>query len=296
MTHHTQGPKVEYLIAQYMEDVFRREVRNLGVFVRKQGVCSARFFGETEPGVIDGRRIKGFAAPDVYRQWIQYWRRIVATTNDPFTELLRYTNANYPVVQGGQIWDTGTDSTDDIAQFLYSALVAEEGFASAFDTVDGDVNAEETTAPRLNREVESTFRSLSIFATANEQLPLVRHPIVSRQEVRGTTTEPHRPQFSQRNGKLFVMETVDFTERTKDRARDHAGFVSFMFDDLRDALKADVVPIAIVRMSPGDENLAEVRYGLSMLVKNAAEVINWNDAAARTGFIEARRQVALSVN
>ena len=81
-----------------------------------------------------------------------------------------------------------------------------------------------------------------------------------------------------------------------DRARDHAGFVSFMFDDLRDALKADVVPIAIVRMSPGDENLAEVRYGLSMLVKNAAEVINWNDAAARTGFIEARRQVALSVN
>lgn len=296
MTHHTQGPKAEYLIAQYMEDVFRREVRNLGVFVRKQGGFSAVFFGESSPGVIDGRRIKGLAAPDVYRQWIHYWRRILETSADPFAELTRYPNANYPIAQGGEIWDTGDDSPAEIAHFLYSALVAEDGFASAFNGETDSSAASESSAPRLGKDVETSFRNLNILSVSDEQLPLVQHPIRPRVEVKGTTIEPHRPQFAQQNGKLFVIETVDFTQRTKERARDHAGFTAFMFDDIVDAKKTDVLPIAVYQIEPGDESLPEVRYGLSMLQKSAAEIVNWGEAQQRAEFVEARRKVALGLN
>lgn len=295
MNQHAEGHKAEYLIAQYMEDVFRREARNIGVFVRKHGVCSALFFGESAPGVIDGRRLKSLAAPEVYRQWIQYWRRTLETSPDPFTELTKYPNANYPVLSGGEIWDTGEDSTGDIAQFLYSALVAEEGFAVAFNGETETSLATEGAMPRLSRDVETSFRNLNILSANGDQLPLVQYPVRQRFEVQGKTEEPHRPQFSQLNGKLFVIETVDFTQRTKERARDHAGFTAFMFDDILDAKISDVRPIAVYQVEPGDESLPEVRYGLSMLHKSPIELVNWGEATQRAAFIESRRRVAMGL-
>ena len=294
MIHHSQGPKAEYLIAQYMEDLFRREVRNLGVFVRKEGQYAARFFGETEPGTVDGRRVKSLAAPDVYKQWVQYWRGVLATEQDPFAELRRYPSANYPVIAGGEILDSGADSADAVADFLYSALVAEGGFAQAFGAAESDAGSGGSSGPRLNKELEAAFRSLNILAAQNEGLALIRHPVVARPEVKGTTAEPHRPQFAQQNGRLYVMETVDFTERAQNRARDHAGFASFMFRDLRDAMRDEVVPIAIVRTDVEVQGDEFVRYGMSMLTKTAAEVVDWADPAARTRFIADRRQIALA--
>lgn len=293
MIHHAQGPKAKYLIAQYMEDVFRREVRNLGVFVRKEGRYAARFFGETEPGTVDGRRIRGLAAPDVYRQWVQYWRGVLVSERDPFSELRRYPSANYPVTTGGEILDTGADSCEVVADFLYNALVAEGGFAQAFGAADEDTGSAGAGGPRLNKEIETAFRSLNIFATQHEQLALVRHPVVARPEVRGTTAEPHRPQFAQQNGKLYVMETVDFTERAQNRVRDHAGFTSFMFDDLRDVMHDGVVPIAIVRTDASAES-ADVRYGLSMLQKTAAQVVDWADPGERAEFVASRQRIAFT--
>ena len=146
--HHSRDSKAHYLIAQYMEDVFRREVRNIGVFVHKGDSFAARFVGETEPGVIDGRRTKSFVAPDVYRQWVQYWRRILSTQADPFSGLMQYPSANYPVVQGGEIMDTGDDSAEQVCQFLYSALVADGGFARAFEPESEEVVQLQGTLPR----------------------------------------------------------------------------------------------------------------------------------------------------
>ena len=294
MIHRSQGPKAEYLIAQYMEDVFRREVRNLGVFVRKEGQYAARFFGESEPGTIDGRRIKSLAAPEVYRQWVEYWRGVLATEEDPFAELRRYPNANYPVIPGGELLDSSGDSVDDVANFLYAALVTEGGFAEAFGSANDEPGSASSTGPRLSQELETVFRDLNILAQQNNGLALVRHPVVSRPEVRGTTAEPHRPQFAQQNGRLYVMETVDFTERARDRARDHAGLASFIFNDLRSALKDDVVPIAIVRADVGVRGDEFVRYGMSMLNKTADEVVDWTDPEARARFVAARQQTALA--
>ena len=221
MIHRVQGPKAEYLIAQYMEDVFRREVRNVGVFVHKQGEFSARFFGEVEPGTIDGRKIKSMAAPDVYRQWVQYWRRTLTTTADPFQAIRLAPQANYLIADGGEVMDTGSDSVEEIAAFLYSALVAEGGFAEAFSPSDDESIGSAPSSPRLRREIENAFASLNILAVGGDQLALVRHPIIPKREVRGTTVEPHRPQFSQQNGRLYVMESVDFTERGKELSLIH---------------------------------------------------------------------------
>jgi hypothetical protein len=292
MIHHTQGAKAEYIIAQYMDDVFRREVRNVGVLVQKGGEYAAKFFGEAEPGTIDGRKIRGFAAPDVYKQWIQYWRRLLTTDPRPFETLRAAPQGNYLVSDGGEVLDSGQDTADDVASFLYSALVAEGGLAEAYANIgEADV---ESSVPRLNREVEAAFRTLNILADTGTELPLVHHPVIPRPEVRGTTSEPHRPMFMQQNAKLYVMETVDFTERAKERARDHAGFASFMFDDIRKASRGEVIPIAIVRLGDDADRDSLVRYGLSMLNKTAAQLVNWQDSDVRTRFIEDRRRIALA--
>lgn len=296
MIHSSRGIAADYLVAQYMEDVFRREVRNIGVLVRKGNEYAAKFFGEIEPGVVDGRRIKSLVAPDVYRQWVQYWRRILATDADPFNALTRTPQANYPLLDGGSVWDTGDDAASSVADFLYTALVAEDGLSGAY-SIESELSGSARVSPmRLNREIESTFRSINILASADEELALVRHPVRQKPEIRGTTSEPHVPQFSQQNGRLFVMETVDFSEKSKERAKDHAGLTSFMFEDLRDAMQESVFPIALVRFGTLDDSVPEVRYGLSMLHKAAGEVINWDDADARAHFVEQRRNVAMMTN
>lgn len=131
MTHHTNGPGAEYLIAQHVEDPFRREARNVGVFVRKEGRYAARFVGETGPGVLDGRLVEVLAAPDVYRQWVQYWRGVLDDEPDPFAALQQHSSAHYLVVDGGTVLDTGDDPPEVVAAFLYARLVTERSFARA---------------------------------------------------------------------------------------------------------------------------------------------------------------------
>jgi hypothetical protein len=98
----------------------------------------------------------------------------------------------------------------------------------------------------------------------------------------------------QENGQLFVMETVDFTPRDKDRAKDHAAFASYMFEDIRQTHLDRAQPIALIRVRPEDQEYEPVRYGLAILRHEAARVVNWLDDAQRAAFIDDRIRVALA--
>ena len=64
--------KAKYWIAQHVSDLFRYEPSNIGVFVKIGDEIAARFWGESNDGIIDSRKLKSFSHPDVYKQWINY--------------------------------------------------------------------------------------------------------------------------------------------------------------------------------------------------------------------------------
>lgn len=272
----------EYLIAQHIPNVFRREARNVGVIVTIDQERTSRFFGETVGGHISGTKTRGMNCPGVYKQWVDYWQRTLKEAESPFDELLRTSGQHYQIVPGGEVGDIGDDSVHDVAMFLYSSLVSEDGMAAA---LGGET--EEVAIVRLRVDITKALTSADIFAdedgAKNEN---VKHPVRTDVIVNGQKAK-HRPAFVQENGRLVVMETVDFTSRQKERAKDHAGWAAFMFTDMESAER-----ISIVRAEPQDEKDENVRYALDML-SGTSQIVNWSSSSEQKRFIDERVAVAM---
>src|SRR5579871_2931405 len=108
---------MRYLIAQYVADPFRQEPRNVGVFVDDGVTTKARFVAETDSGQYDGRKLRGFAYPDVYRQWVDYWRSTIAEMS--LDAIADAGSANFRVVTGGELTGEAPYSIDDATNYLY---------------------------------------------------------------------------------------------------------------------------------------------------------------------------------
>lgn len=91
--------KAQYWIAQYIDDLFRNEPRNIGIIARVGDQIAAQFVGESESGEIDGRKLKLFKYPEVYREWLQYWRRMI--NRGSLDKLFRESKSNFRVNEGG---------------------------------------------------------------------------------------------------------------------------------------------------------------------------------------------------
>ena len=116
---------MRYWIARHVEDQFRNEPKNVGIFVRdERGAVAARFVGENESAAID-RRLLGprFRYPDVYLQWVTYWREEIDA--DRLEPMLKVVTPNYYVSEGGEASDTDADSVEAVCSFLYTLLVSE---------------------------------------------------------------------------------------------------------------------------------------------------------------------------
>lgn len=274
-----------YWIAQYLREPIRMEPKNVGVIVRLGDAVAAKFVGETRPGEFDARKLRGFPHPDVYRQWVEYWRREL-DRNGP--EGLSYSAPNYRTVEGGEVSGIdATDSIDDVLNYIYALLVSEGGFTEAIDQAAED--AADNTA-QFAREIEVEFMRLDILR--DEPSLFVRSPVRRNMSLPGRTGVTYKPSFVQVNGRHYVMEPVDFTTRQKRRALDHAGFSAYMFHDLRTA-RGDVEPISLVRYTPADTERSEVAEALRILGAEA-RVVNWHDERERAAFLEERRRIAMS--
>lgn len=274
----------------------RRETRNIGVIARQGAAVSAKFLGERGPNEFDLRVLRRFVAPEVYQQWVSFWRYLLQTDPNAFDKILAEQRANFPIVAGGTVADTGEDLLPDVASYLYSVLVGDGGYREAL----GLEEEAEATA-RLTDELAMEFETANILVTVKGGVeivpPLVTYPIRTRPKLVGRTSVQYEPAFAQQNGRLFVIEPVDFTAKHKDRSRDHAGFTAFMFDDLRDNSKSTPVsPIALVRVTDELKEDTSVRTGLAMLASTADRVVNWLNPLERTAFLEERRRTALSTS
>jgi len=273
-----------YWIAQHVPDVFRQEPRNVGVFVDFDGLRSAKFYGEQSRGQLDGRKLRGFAFPAVYRQWVDFWQKEWPQSSPQ--ELIKCSGSHYRVKEGGVVDGAKGDSIDDVASYLYALLVSEGGFLEALGGEEG--GASEVVAGAIEDEIASAWRKHSLLTP--EKPLLVPNPILRRVEVQGFSKVQHKPAFTQRNGHLDVMETVDFTGRHKKRSRDHAGLSAYVFRDIL-AAERGAQAIALVKVREEDQEIEDVTYGLSML-KAEGRVVNWLDNPQREAFLAERQEIA----
>jgi len=277
----------QYWVAQYIPDLFRNEPRNIGVIAQVGSEAVARFVGETPDLQVDGRKTRAFPYPDVYRQWVAYWRsRLSAGKPDSLKE---DSGHHYRIVEGGLATDIGYDSPEDVVAYLYALLVAEGGFREATQTEE---NTEDTIdRAALQTDIETAFQNAHILADSGDLL--VQHPIRRGVKLAGTGELAHAPAFVQRNGQLFVMESVDFRPKQAQRSRDHAGWSAYMFKDLR-SVQQDIETIAIVRMREEDLRNEIIENGYTLIKKEASSIVHWLDAEERRDFLEERTRVALA--
>jgi hypothetical protein len=270
----------EYWIAQHVADIFRNEPRNVGVIVSCEGQISARFFGEDDARQIDGRRIKSLPYPDVYRQWVGYWRHGLGDIK----ELAASTSGHYPLLAGGRVSGTEGASCPEVSEYLYSALVSEGAIGEALQ----ERAAIENPSVQLETEVERSLGQANLLAADGGDI-LVVHPIRRHESIQGRNVS-HRPAFSQQNGHLCLIETVDLSTPRKSLSRDHAGCIAYMYRDIRDRI-GDVETLAVVRATDEDKRHGDVDYALGLL-GSESRIVQWFNADEREAFIAGRREMA----
>jgi len=258
-----------------MPDMLRREPRNIGVIVRDGDAVSAKFLGETAPGVVDRRRTSKLNAPDVYLEWVYFWRDELAKGAGGVEGVLKESYGNYFVIEGGHIGDAGADSTDAVAEKLFVAMVTDAISAPQKKT--------------FSDEVEDAFGGFDLLSVKSPILfPPPPHPIHRKQTINGFYAQ-HNPDFLQHNGHTCVMETVDARVMRRQRLRERAGYTASMFEDLVDRDKTIETIAIFYRPLQISDELAGIE---NILQRHADSVVNWADQDQRKEFLKSRSLVA----
>lgn len=78
---------IEVYALKHMADPLRREPRNVGVIVRRDGRIASRFLGENADGAVNGRSVH--VPSDIYQRWVDYYREQLRNKEDHAIERLR---------------------------------------------------------------------------------------------------------------------------------------------------------------------------------------------------------------
>ena len=279
---------IQYLIAQHIAVPLRQEAANVGVLVKHGDSVGCRFIGENEPGRLDGRRLKSFRFPDVYRQWVKHWRDHLELNRElSIEDLTEYNTAHYRLVQGGVVVDVGSDPVQKVVDYLFRLLVKDDG-----EAYEDKVSASAMAVPSLKKEIARAFAERGLLASAAGGRELFApHSIVENEEMSGTSDARYRPQFSQENGRLYLMESFDLT--TPDgNMESRAGFVAYMYRDIAET-RGPIKAFSLVRGLAQSEARQEIRNSMCVL-QAESEIVDWTDSQARNGFLEERLRVARS--
>ncbi len=271
-----------YWIAKYIDDPFRNEPRNVGVIVSLNGAVAARFVGERDDGTFDARKLgKLFSHPAAYAQWREFWRTKIRARD--IDAIVKAVTPNYYVQIGGEVTDTGSDDHQDVCQFLYN-LVIGEGVVQAFDWADA-----EDTELDLASEIANLFVQSELLDSENLLTP---HPVRKGERVFGRHVM-HTPSFSQRNGRLYVIEHIDMSSRRQNKVKERAGWMAYMFADIK-GYERDAQAYSIVRpeRESGSEQIAYARA----VLHGESTLVNWADENERNSFLHERSRVARSMN
>jgi hypothetical protein len=281
--------QAKYWVAKYIEDPVRNEPRNIGVIVHSDSAWAARFAGERDDGTVDGRRLQNFKYADVYKQWLQYWREQLDAEN--IEDIVQSVTSNYYVIPGGGVSDIGNDSADSVCKFLYDLLVSDVPVMDAFELA-----LESESERDLSLDVAEALREWDILA--DQPSLSVRYPVKKKQPMRGAHGAVYEPSFSQQNGKLYLFEPIDFNAQKPKLLKERAGFMAYMYTDIRNAVCAHhhqaCEAYSIVRpRSVGDGEAVEFAREV---LSGESKIINWADGNQRDMFLNERRTIAESLH
>ncbi|WP_254508322.1 hypothetical protein [Anatilimnocola floriformis] len=280
--------KINFYLAQYLRDPIRREPKNVGLFVGRNGEWAGRFLGgEKLDGDTDLRTIAWTEHPKIYRKWVRYWREELETGGDDFLARVMETNGgNFDVIHGGHVAQAGADTAAQIVANLFPLLVSEP--ASAVELSEPS----EVSQREFKKDVTEQFKSLHILGgtrNSDEQNDL-KNPVWSDTPIVGDIAT-HTPAYYQDGDVPHVMEIFNFTTTRKMPARDHAGWAATMFDDIV-RKNSKIATVAIVNATKEDLADEKVDYSLKLLKRRSRDIVHWQNKDQREAFLDARQAAA----
>jgi hypothetical protein len=189
-----------WLIAKYMDDLRRREPRNVGVILISDRGSLSKFKGEKTDGEIDGRRIN-VGSGDNYKAWVAHWKRTLREGGERMRLLGTGAQGNYFLEFGGERL-MGNADVDDKAFLdeLYRELVEDLPIA--------------VEAPDPRRLIERTFVRLKIKDRITNQPALTGHAF---------GVDDHLVfDYRYRNGINVLMKRVHIANETWDHVHEAA--------------------------------------------------------------------------
>lgn len=216
---------------------------------------------------------------------IDHWREELEEGEAALKDrLMKANGGNYNIVSGGTVDSTGQDSADVVCRFLFGMLVGGE---SGDDADDDD---EPQPQKQFVNEMRAEFRRRGILS--GEQGAGVRYPMGVGIPVQGERSA-YNPKFVQYNHDIWVTEPINFATQSKRTARDHAGYIARMFDDIRKKHRDRAKTIGVVRGTDADFNDDFVKEVLPLLEESTeGRVVKWNHDSEREAYLEERERVA----
>jgi hypothetical protein len=273
---------------QHVPNPLRRESRNVGVIVERNGDYDAKFVGETDgkEGQLDKRSTRFFEHPEIYEQWVKYWRRSISKGGDVVSRLTKANGGHFNVVEAGFVAGTEDDPITAVCQYTYGLLVSEDGLAEALGYPDDGLRGNDN----LKTELHSEFKRLGILG--NSQSLTIANPVRHNVQLAGVG-ETYAFSFVQAaQDRLRVYEPINLATRQKVIARDHAFWMAAAFDDTK-LRHENLEAIAIARYRPSDLSDDAVRSALRKLEKSA-NVLDWNSSMTRRKFLGECESLALA--
>jgi hypothetical protein len=152
-----------------------------------------------------------------------------------------------------------------------------------------ELGEEEDLTRGLDSEISHALTELNLLADSPKFG--VRHPVRREQPVRGKHVV-HKPSFSQKNGRLYVYEAIDFTMKRPKIVRERAGWMAYMYADIK---QEDETAETFSIFRPNSDDGGEtVDYAKKML-GGESTLVNWGDDNERKRFLNDRQRVATSL-
>ena len=190
-----------WFLIKYVADLRRQEPRNIGLVLETPDGWITKFVGEAEDGEIKGNRLNGKLDVELYRTWVQYFRRKAVTQQWEDVERMQHRRrSNYFSEKGGVIYDTEGKTWASLLESMYGELV-------------------QSKSERISRATREY-----LLIQARRALALANVPVEEKVEVQAkygerTTTVPF--EFRHLNGKTRLMDAVNLSARNADsRARE----------------------------------------------------------------------------
>jgi hypothetical protein len=260
-----------YFVARFIEDLARRETKNIGVFLATEDGVSARFLGERPNRLLDLRTVRSLVQhTPTYKQWIEYWRFVMSQTKpveEIASELVSSTRGNFVVEEGQALFLPREieDSRSEQLDYLFRLVVSD--FSPEGDAI--------SIQRSLSQKCNEIIRKYQL----NKDPHFRESPMITI-EVDGAQRHI-RPSYQWLNGRDIYFQKVLIDESRFDPTQKDVTSAAWMFERLKEHNKRSETKALVKFSDREDSNLVNPAWDQSefwkLLNDVSDSVINIDD-------------------